>query len=51
MQAKAISLKRVLMPGLMPAPLGGDSGTTRDTREHWRYNADDAEVGGHGSGY
>jgi len=35
----------------MPGPLGSDKGTPRDMRERWRYNADDAEVGGHGNGY
>lgn len=33
-------------------PFGGYGiTTTRDMRECWRYNADDAEVGGHGSGH
>lgn len=50
MLAKAISLKRVLCQA-DAGPLGGDSGTTRDMRKRWRYNADDAEVGGHGSGH
>lgn len=36
---------------LMPGPLGGDKGTPRDMRERWRYNADDAEVGGRGNGH
>jgi hypothetical protein len=32
-------------------PAGGDCSTTRDMRERWLYNADDAEVGGHGNGH
>ena len=47
MQAKAIFLKGFGRPEANP--LGGVS-TARDMGERRRYNADDAEVGGHGSG-
>ena len=50
MLAKAISL-RWGDARLIAGPLGGDSGATRDMRKRWRYNAEDAEVGGHGSGH
>jgi len=50
MRAAAISLKGVLMPALGQA-VGRRQLMARDMRERRRYNADDAEVGGHGSGH
>lgn len=38
------------MPGQCRS-VGGDSGITGDMRERRLYNADDAEVGGHGNGH